>query len=169
MEDVWNELSLSLTSLDHHYPTTAAAAGPPAAGLSLQEFLATPLNKPESRKKKPVVAKPLASADHHHKTPFCPPNSGVNFCACSKRKRVPSVDCNGNDLKYKLMKNRESAARSRARKQAYTSELEEELEHLMAENSKLRKQQEQLSAAAAAIGDQQQKKPKLQRTLTAPF
>jgi len=40
-----------------------------------------------------------------------------------------------------MIKNRESAARSRARKQAYTVELEAEVSQLKEENMKLRKQQ----------------------------
>jgi len=37
-----------------------------------------------------------------------------------------------------MIKNRESAARSRARKQAYTVELEAELNHLKEENARLK-------------------------------
>nr|CAD1830538.1 unnamed protein product [Ananas comosus var. bracteatus] len=46
--------------------------------------------------------------------------------------------------KKRLIKNRESAARSRARKQAYTNELEQEVAHLLDENSRLRRQYEEL-------------------------
>ncbi|XP_061350019.1 ABSCISIC ACID-INSENSITIVE 5-like protein 2 isoform X2 [Gastrolobium bilobum] len=42
----------------------------------------------------------------------------------------------------RMIKNRESAARSRARKQAYTTELENKVSHLEEENEKLRKQKE---------------------------
>jgi ABA responsive element binding factor len=42
----------------------------------------------------------------------------------------------------RMIKNRESAARSRARKQAYTVELEAEVNQLKEENSRLRKQQD---------------------------
>ncbi|EPS65520.1 hypothetical protein M569_09258, partial [Genlisea aurea] len=45
-----------------------------------------------------------------------------------------------NRKKLRLMKNRESAHRSRARKQAYIYELEQEVAQLMEENSKLKKQ-----------------------------
>ncbi|KAL2895321.1 Protein FD [Bienertia sinuspersici] len=51
----------------------------------------------------------------------------------------------GVDRRHKRMiKNRESAARSRARRQAYTSELEREQAQLKEENAMLRKQQEQV-------------------------
>ncbi|KAM3758727.1 hypothetical protein ACB098_01G067200 [Castanea mollissima] len=65
-----------------------------------------------------------------------------------------------------MIKNRESAARSRARKQAYTNELELEVARLQEENAKLRRQQEKLCLAASA---QLPKKRGIYRTLTAPF
>ncbi|KAG6647188.1 hypothetical protein CIPAW_07G061800 [Carya illinoinensis] len=49
-----------------------------------------------------------------------------------------------------MIKNRESAARSRARKQAYTNELELEVAHLMEENARLKKQQEQIGCSYPA-------------------
>ncbi|TVU19936.1 hypothetical protein EJB05_36118 [Eragrostis curvula] len=42
----------------------------------------------------------------------------------------------------RMIKNRESAARSRARKQAYTNELENKVSHLEEENDRLKKQKE---------------------------
>ncbi|KAK3138429.1 hypothetical protein QOZ80_5AG0368870 [Eleusine coracana subsp. coracana] len=42
----------------------------------------------------------------------------------------------------RMIKNRESAARSRARKQAYTNELENKVSHLEEENERLKKQKE---------------------------
>ncbi|XP_009379337.2 protein FD-like [Pyrus x bretschneideri] len=72
----------------------------------------------------------------------------------------------GGDGRHKRMiKNRESAARSRARKQAYTNELELKVALLMEENARLKRQQEHLIAAAS----QQPKRHNLNRTSTAPF
>ncbi|XP_010266024.1 PREDICTED: bZIP transcription factor 27-like [Nelumbo nucifera] len=83
------------------------------------------------------------------------------------RKRVPDTEENSGDRRHKrMLKNRESAARSRARKQAYTNELELEVAHLKEENAKLRIQQQQICLAAAA---QLPKKQALYRTSTAPF
>ncbi|XP_062145182.1 bZIP transcription factor 27 [Alnus glutinosa] len=83
------------------------------------------------------------------------------------KKRVPESDGSSGDRRHKRMiKNRESAARSRARKQAYTNELELEVTHLKEENARLQKQQEQLRLAATA---QLPKKKSLYRTSTAPF
>nr|XP_023893705.1 protein FD [Quercus suber] len=85
----------------------------------------------------------------------------------SAKKRVPeSENCSGDRRHKRMIKNRESAARSRARKQAYTNELELEVAHLMEENARLKKQQEQLRLAAAA---QLPKKHSLHRASTAPF
>lgn len=94
--------------------------------------------------------------------------------ACFDKKRVQDPDNNSGDRRHKRMiKNRESAARSRARKQvctsvfpgswisikrdvnieklslyfllqAYTNELELEVAHLMEENARLKRQQEQV-------------------------
>ncbi|KAE8736161.1 Detected protein of unknown function [Hibiscus syriacus] len=82
------------------------------------------------------------------------------------RKRAPEINEKSNDMRHKrMMKNRESAARSRARKQAYTTELELEVAHLKEENAKLKRQQEKSLSAP----DQPPKKTTLSRTLTAPF
>ncbi|XP_047318554.1 protein FD [Impatiens glandulifera] len=84
-----------------------------------------------------------------------------------KRFPEPPPESNPGDRRHKRMiKNRESAARSRARKQAYTNELELEVAHLTQENARLKRQQEEICLAAAA---QVPKKHSLHRTSTAPF
>ncbi|KAK6938987.1 Basic-leucine zipper domain [Dillenia turbinata] len=89
------------------------------------------------------------------------------FASINSKKRGSENDDNSSDRRHKRMiKNRESAARSRARKQAYTNELELEIAHLMEENARLRRQQEKLCFAATS---QLPKKNTLQRSLTAPF
>ncbi|XP_056164709.1 protein FD-like isoform X2 [Syzygium oleosum] len=63
-------------------------------------------------------------------------------------KRKSSMENNGesSDRRFqRLMKNRESAERSRARKQAYMMELEIEVERLHEENDRLRREQNQVS------------------------
>ncbi|XP_059295156.1 protein FD-like [Lycium ferocissimum] len=87
----------------------------------------------------------------------------------SGRKRVVTETENnstGGSRNKRMIKNRESAARSRARKQAYMNELEVEVAHLVEENARLKKQQQQLHLAAAA---QVPKKNSLYRSSTAPF
>ncbi|KAH9693494.1 protein FD [Citrus sinensis] len=77
-------------------------------------------------------------------------------------KRPQEHEGHLTDRRHKrMMKNRESAARSRA----YTTELEQEVAHLEKENAKLRRQLEQLLAASGQLT----KKPSLYRTSSAPF
>lgn len=77
----------------------------------------------------------------------------------------------------RMIKNRESAARSRARKQAYTMELEDEMTQLKEENLKLKKKQEeaekrkkQVMAVMPVLSQQAQNEEKaLRRTRTGPW
>lgn len=78
----------------------------------------------------------------------------------------------------RMIKNRESAARSRARKQAYTVELEAEVNQLKEENMKLKKQQaemaerrkKQIQEVMAPVAKQLETKTRpLRRTLTGPW
>ncbi|GLJ39594.1 hypothetical protein SUGI_0809180 [Cryptomeria japonica] len=61
------------------------------------------------------------------------------------RKRGGPVEKVIERRQRRMIKNRESAARSRARKQAYTVELEAEVTQLKEENRELRKKQEEIS------------------------
>ncbi|URE00073.1 bZIP transcription factor [Musa troglodytarum] len=91
------------------------------------------------------------------------------FSCCSNRKMLRESLAIGIDLKHKRMiKNRESAARSRARKQAYTIQLELEVAHLKEENAKLKKQNEELQLRLA-MATQLPKRNTLQRSSTPPF
>ncbi|WOL06804.1 ABSCISIC ACID-INSENSITIVE 5-like protein 2 [Canna indica] len=67
----------------------------------------------------------------------------------------------------RMIKNRESAARSRARKQAYTHELENKVSRLEEENQRLRQQRE-LDAMMHCV-PQPEPKHQLRRTSSAPF
>ncbi|XP_020095093.1 protein FD-like [Ananas comosus] len=78
-----------------------------------------------------------------------PPNI---FSLCEKKRPPESPDngcCaggSGGDRRHKRMiKNRESAARSRARRQAYTNGLELEVAHLLEENANLKKEQQEVN------------------------
>ncbi|KAK1321752.1 Protein FD [Acorus calamus] len=83
------------------------------------------------------------------------------------KRRLPEQDAISGDRHHKRMiKNRESAARSRSRKQAYARELEIEVKTLTDLNARLRRQQEELRLILAA---QPPTTKKLQRTSTAPF
>ncbi|CAI8588547.1 unnamed protein product [Vicia faba] len=93
------------------------------------------------------------------------PNVGVvsNVFSCfGKRFGEPPDVSPGERRNKRMIKNRESAARSRA----YTNELEQKVDFLMEENAKLKRQQQELWEAAASSAP---KKNSLHRTLTAPF
>ncbi|WJX55805.1 hypothetical protein P8452_41531 [Trifolium repens] len=116
---------------------------------------------------------------HHHQqqnvsTCFVNPSSyeqnvgvGSNSFTCfGKRFGEPDISP-GERRNKRMIKNRESAARSRARKQekiAYTTELEQKVELLQEENARLKRQQKELFEAE--IGVQQKKKNSLYRTST---
>jgi len=61
--------------------------------------------------------------------------------------------CDGDDERknIRMMKNRESALRSRARKRAFVQELEKEVRRLVNENLKLKRQCKQLQVEMAAL------------------
>ncbi|XP_031378924.1 ABSCISIC ACID-INSENSITIVE 5-like protein 2 [Punica granatum] len=67
----------------------------------------------------------------------------------------------------RMIKNRESAARSRARKQAYTHELENKVSRLEEENERLKRQREAEKVVPSAPPPEP--KNKLCRTSSAPF
>ncbi|XP_023768520.1 ABSCISIC ACID-INSENSITIVE 5-like protein 2 [Lactuca sativa] len=86
------------------------------------------------------------------------------------RKRVASGDVMEKTVERRqkrMIKNRESAARSRARKQAYTHELENKISRLEEENERLKRQKE----AGNVIPSAPPPEPKyqLRRTSSAPF
>ncbi|XP_031495010.1 uncharacterized protein LOC116260713 [Nymphaea colorata] len=100
---------------------------------------------------------------------------------CRKRGGLMDGDETVDRRQKRMIKNRESAARSRARKQAYTNELEIEIAHLVEENVRLREQQQQQNHLRQVQQEQQRsgnqgsgsrfakEKPVLRRTSTAPF
>ncbi|KAK9124868.1 hypothetical protein Scep_013714 [Stephania cephalantha] len=86
------------------------------------------------------------------------------------RKRGPSGDMLEKTVERRhkrMIKNRESAARSRARKQAYTNELENKVSRLEEENEKLKRQKE-LEKALPSLPPAEPKY-QLRRTSSAPF
>ncbi|XP_042421894.1 bZIP transcription factor 27-like isoform X1 [Zingiber officinale] len=151
MEEVWEGISLS--SLHQDKPSTpsslsvTAAAAPSSltsvGGMVLQDFL--------------TRGSPKVGRDGEgHRKP-------------SKEPPEPKQQTRGVERQRKrMMHNRESASRSRARKRAYMDELEKEVGRLRSENRALRAQNEKLQKA---VEDQLcvATKRTLQRTLTAPF
>nr|GMC94881.1 protein FD-like [Ipomoea batatas]GMC96910.1 protein FD-like [Ipomoea batatas] len=189
MEDVWKDINLS-SLYDHRFNHD-----PNLQGMGLHDFLGRPFAKDTPPRPAPSPATPpppqattrlnLNSVPEFH---FCgtvqnsglqPPRGPVSPKASfeglasspagsngSGRKRAHNSGNSSGDHRHKRMiKNRESAARSRARKQAYTNELELEVAHLMKENAKLIRQYQQLRIEAAAAP----KNRKLCRTSSAPL
>ncbi|XP_076950679.1 protein FD-like [Bidens hawaiensis] len=192
MEEVWKDINLSTTTTNHH--TTTAGKG--YRGFVLQDFLAKPFSSNET----PTIVSSPGYGSPSPPPQLLNLNSGpdqLNFLTEDEpfdqvlasansssgllgtniggMRILPATDraASGGDRRHKRMiKNRESAARSRARKQsillprAYINELENEVERLKEENARLKRQQQQLQVA---ITSQMTKKRGLQRTLTAPF
>lgn len=107
----------------------------------------------------------LGTAGSSHK------NGGICFEYMSEfssfcKKRGSEYDGDLDPRHKRMIKNRESAVRSRARRQAYTNELEIEVKHLMEENAGIRLQLEKFRASAAT---EVPKKLKLLRTSSASF
>ncbi|KAL2933019.1 ABSCISIC ACID-INSENSITIVE 5-like protein 5 [Bienertia sinuspersici] len=90
------------------------------------------------------------------------------------RKGINAVDKVVERRQRRMIKNRESAARSRARKQAYTMELEQEVDKLKEENQELRKKQAEImemqkNQMMEMMNEQSGSRKKLRRTQTGPW
>ncbi|CAO2840330.1 unnamed protein product [Amaranthus hypochondriacus] len=90
------------------------------------------------------------------------------------RRGLGSVDKVAERRQRRMIKNRESAARSRARKQAYTMELEQEVQKLKEENQELRKKQAEIvemqkNQVMEMMNAQAGSRKKLRRTQTGPW
>ncbi|KAF3559065.1 hypothetical protein F2Q69_00014946, partial [Brassica cretica] len=95
---------------------------------------------------------------------------GLSDTQTPGRKRVASGEVVEKTVERKqkrMIKNRESAARSRARKQAYTQELEIKVSRLEEENESLRRQKEVEKILPSAPPPDP--KRQLRRTSSAPF
>ncbi|XP_068640893.1 protein FD [Aristolochia californica] len=190
MEEVWRDINLR--SFQDHPPSREEAGSKSSDRRTiLQDFLARPFGVQKHSKAALVASNPpsatafslnsgpefqyLDSAGLSHSNPFKnlyggnttsdSPFDVIESSLSKRRMTEPEDKC--VDRKHKRMvKNRESAARSRARKQAYTNELEQEVANLMEENAKLRKQHQQQQMAASSHLSWRHG---LCRTLTAPF
>ncbi|XP_004249091.1 ABSCISIC ACID-INSENSITIVE 5-like protein 2 [Solanum lycopersicum] len=96
----------------------------------------------------PVVANPIMDATYPETQVTMSPAHIIGTLSdtqTSGRKRVAPRDVAENSIERRqkrMIKNRESAARSRARKQAYTHELENKVSFLEEENERLKRQKE---------------------------
>ncbi|CAM8939625.1 hypothetical protein QQ045_015265 [Rhodiola kirilowii] len=184
MEEVWKNITTLSSSSSHHGHLPAAAVVHHQS--SLHEFLASSVCPP-TQIYDPKVACSKKVTDHSRPSQQVF-DGGSSFPCSDSSPALSSVfasslfppqnrdsddDNNGCcDRRYKRkMKNRESATRSRARRQAYTNELELEVAHLREENAMLKRQQEEICSAAdaAATVAQATKNSTLVRSHTAPF
>ncbi|XP_017702198.1 bZIP transcription factor 27 [Phoenix dactylifera] len=184
MEEIWKDISLSTLHQGLEAKSTSTTS---FNGIVLQDLLAGAFKKP------PPVSAPLnklplppfagLSLNSGHLVVY--PNSSnsdtngaassAGLVACGSKKRALEQQLeaslghgSGADgRKKRMIKNRESAARSRARKQAYTHELQREVARLLDENRKLKRMFEELRLAMEA--QVPAAKRTLQRTSTAPF
>lgn len=108
-----------------------------------------------------------AQANSNIDIPVVAASSGSEHPVWKKRGCESITDHTVERRQKRMIKNRESAARSRARRQAYTNELEIEVNKLIEENARLRKEQEAANLLHS-IQPGQTKHP-LRRTTTAPF
>ncbi|KAI3761861.1 hypothetical protein L1987_52283 [Smallanthus sonchifolius] len=182
MEEVWKDINLSTTN--NHHKTYR--------GFILQDFLAKPFSsnndtptsvsssppRPPPPPPPPVLLNLNSGPEQLNFVTEDPTTPNVDQVlgsadSCSVllghgiggMRILPVTERAGGDRRHnRMIKNRESAARSRARKQAYTNELENEVERLKEENAKL-KRKHQLQSATT----QMTKKGGLQRTSTVPF
>ncbi|XP_051139666.1 bZIP transcription factor 46-like [Andrographis paniculata] len=149
MEDIWKDLT-TLPSA-----SSAAAAAPPPYQDHLH--LGLPNNSNTATTNETSSSSPTPPFALNIGTYNCPKYS--DQAVERKRKR--------------LIKNRESAVRSRARRQAYTYHLEAKILLLKEENAelkKLQKEQEQQQQQQQPQHHKEDIRPKLlQRAVTAPF
>ncbi|XP_060177659.1 ABSCISIC ACID-INSENSITIVE 5-like protein 2 [Lycium barbarum] len=138
--------SMSLTQQAQwpHYQTPPMHQAPEQQQNILPAFMpGHPVQQPL-----PLVANPIIDAPYHETQVAMSPShlmGTLSDTQTSGRKRVAPDDVieKGVERRQKRMiKNRESAARSRARKQAYTQELENKVSRLEEENERLKRQKE---------------------------
>ncbi|CAL9168079.1 unnamed protein product [Musa hybrid cultivar] len=163
--------------LTEHFKATSDRSPPPSTALGLNSNLGGGSNGLSSSSASSVFSDGVGD--------------GVVACCSKKHQMEHELNQESGDRsdvdrrKKRMIKNRESAARSRARKQAsaplspslslsnffppaYTTELEQEVDHLVNENRTLKRQFEELKKAAQDHLFVPAKHT-LQRTLTAPF
>eukprot|EP01018_Ginkgo_biloba_P026165 Gb_11735 [translate_table: standard] len=154
--------------LQQHQPAYSANAGG-AKGVVPQSALGIPAN-PELLDGYTDVTVGLGSGSVVNNSvslssPMMGTSSNSPFYG-KKRGSENMIDKTMQRRQKRMIKNRESAARSRARKQAYTNELENEVTELKEENARL-KRQKFLEKLLPAVPHQP--KRVLRRASSAPF
>uniref|UniRef100_A0ACD5UFM8 Uncharacterized protein n=1 Tax=Avena sativa TaxID=4498 RepID=A0ACD5UFM8_AVESA len=191
MEDLWKDMSLASTPVALQYYSPAAASYRDRAAYLNQDYLQPPRTPPPphaalsleftylgssgvgSGRAEGPPSNSTSSGDdtlHLPVDPFAFSFPRSNTSNTSSRRVAPvqaPAAGSGDRRQRRMIKNRESAARSRARKQAYTNELELELAQLRRENIMLIKREQDLHARLA-MAAQAPDRSTLQRCRSAP-
>ncbi|KAM0945364.1 putative transcription factor bZIP family [Dioscorea sansibarensis] len=172
MEDVWKDMNSLITNITTNQQGPLLEDFLPGGVFSKGSPLPDIINCDSSQN---------SSGDHVNCNNgklevMCSPFCGFQVCYNNKvgveRKMAHDQDLSNIGgraarRRRRLIKNRESAARSRARKQAYTEELEKAVAQLVEENEKLKREREEMRLE---MGTQLSTKAiTLQRSSTAPF
>ncbi|KAL8233518.1 hypothetical protein R6Q59_019618 [Mikania micrantha] len=154
MDDVWSDIGSLPSPTPNRFQNFFAPALRPPTDTTIS-FL-----PPSSTATMLTLLTTTTNPDHENPDPNkrLKPNPSLrNFTA-------PAASPPEYTEKFRrLMKNRESAARSRARKQARADELEDEVVRLLKENAELKRLQKQVHVS------QVPKESRLNRTKSAPF
>ncbi|KAF7019325.1 hypothetical protein CFC21_032516 [Triticum aestivum] len=149
MEDVWKDMSLCSTplALQSYHLHSPAAAPYRGAAVYPQDYLAGAVPQPPRTPPPAHTALTLeftcpggtSAANTATSSGDDPAGCHFGFSASGggSRRAVVQPAVGGDRRQRRMVKNRESAARSRARKQAHTNEMELELEQLRRENRML--------------------------------
>ncbi|KAM3390970.1 hypothetical protein ACQJBY_012552 [Aegilops geniculata] len=139
MEEVWKDMSLCSTPLalqSHHLHSPAAA--PYRGAAHPQDYLAGAVPQPPpTPPPHTALTLELTYLGGTGDDPAGCCHFGFSASGGGSRRAVVQPAVGGDRRQRRMVKNRESAARSRARKQARTNELELELEQLRRENRML--------------------------------
>ncbi|KAF7018824.1 hypothetical protein CFC21_032069 [Triticum aestivum] len=198
MDELWKDMSLCSTPVAlQSYHLHSPAAHPYRGAVYLQDYLAGANSVPQPPRTPPpppphtalsLEFTNLGGANSAASSGDDPVHFGFSLSGGNNSRRRPAVlqpaAVGGDRRQRRMIKNRESAARSRARKQAYTNELELELEQLRRENQMLIQREKdfindrQAKAAQLAVPDRrsgrntasslQQKQQQQQRCRSAP-
>ncbi|KAK8948168.1 ABSCISIC ACID-INSENSITIVE 5-like protein 6 [Platanthera guangdongensis] len=138
MDEVWKDIAFSNLPHELYPPANSLNRSPtseaPFSGLILQDYVPGAFGEPPQ----PLLPALLALRQDH---------SASLATQLNRTAEQPSASAiAGIDRRQKrIIKNRESAGRSRARKQAYANELEMEIVQLAKENATLKKEQEEVT------------------------
>ncbi|XXG66192.1 hypothetical protein AAC387_Pa05g3722 [Persea americana] len=165
MEDIWKDITLTGTTLQGQ---PSSKHRDPNTGIFFQDLLSsTSSNHLNPTNEITAVEFSLFPST----PPMQRPITALNLNSVPEKSHYqPKATDDFNHRRHKRMiKNREAAARSRARKQAYTDEMELTVAHLMKENAKLRKEVQQAQRCLGTSAEPLTEKRPLHRTSTAPF